>query len=81
MTLDELPYWIADYGLDPWGETRADYSRAIIAASFAGGDPEKYMVKYDYIPLPEDVQNEIAAIEFHAAMQRLAKTEEHGINR
>jgi hypothetical protein len=78
MTLDELPLWIADFQLDPWGEERADYSRAIIAAAFCGGEPEKYLVKYDHIPLPESVQQEVAAIQFDAAMRRLAKTEAHG---
>lgn len=75
LHLDELPLWIADYSMDPWGEQRADYSRAIVAASFSGGEPKKYLVDYDYTPLPESVQAEIAAIEFDAAMRRLSKTE------
>jgi hypothetical protein len=35
LSPDELPFWIAQYQLDPWGDERAEWSRAIVGTAIA----------------------------------------------
>lgn len=60
VTLDDFEWLTADYLVDPWGEERADLSRAIAAAATLQGwgsetTADKLMIDYGTEPMsPED---------------------------
>lgn len=78
LPLTEMPLWIAEWQDDPWGDERAEISRAIVGTVLArclgaeGVKLEHLLPRFGDQPaddLPDDIKQEIARIDFEAAVK------------